>query len=82
MAITTTQLTNPQPVEPIDMLDILGILSRRKDTYLSFLLDDLEILYRKNPNPPYQDVRRLILDYFNDYYRSFVKAVVGGEVEG
>lgn len=67
-------------VESLDMIDIMAILERRKNVYISFLLDDLEKLYR-NGTPPYQDTRRLILRYFNDYYRSFIKAMVGGEVE-
>lgn len=68
-------------VEPVDMLDILGILERRKNTYLSFLLSDLERLFDRNPSPHYEDVRKMVLDYFNDYYRSFIKAVIGGEIE-
>ncbi len=66
--------------DEIDMLDILGILERRKNTYLSFLLNDLEMLFNRG-NPDYQHVRKMVLDYFNDYYRSFIKAVVDGEIE-
>ncbi len=65
----------------LDILSILSILERRKGTYLSLLLDDLELLYKRNESPAFTDVRKLILDYFNDYYRSLIKVVTDGDIE-
>ncbi len=65
----------------LDMLSILSILERRKGTYLSLLLDDLELLYKRNSSPDFHEVRKLILDYFNDYYRSLIKVVTDGDIE-
>jgi hypothetical protein len=64
----------------LDILSILSILERRKGTYLSLLLDDLELLYKKG-DPQFADVRKLVLDYFNDYYRSLIKVVTDGDIE-
>ncbi len=64
----------------LDILSILSILERRKGTYLSLLLGDLELLYKRG-TPSYNDVRKLILDYFNDYYRSLIRVVTDGDVE-
>ena len=70
-----------QPIENgLDMLDILSILERRKGTYLSLLLDDLEKSYLRTPTPTYEEVRKLILDYFNDYYRSFIRVITDGDI--
>lgn len=65
----------------LDILSILSILERRKGTYLSLLLEDLEVLYKKNEDPGFLAVRKLILDYFNDYYRSLIKVVTDGDIE-
>lgn len=64
-------------INGLDMTDVLSILERRKGTYLSLLLDEVESLFLKNPKVTYPEVRKLILDSYNDYFRSFIRVVIG-----
>lgn len=56
-------------------------IRRKKNQRLAAMLDELE-----NILPPesdeFQAVRKIVLDFFNDYYRDVVKLLLGIEVEG
>jgi hypothetical protein len=64
----------------IDMLVVIGLLGKIKDTYLNLLLRAIKDLYDANGTPEYLQVRKAVLDYFNDYHRAFINVVTDGDI--
>jgi hypothetical protein len=64
----------------IDMLVVIGLLGKIKDTYLNLLLRTIKDLYDTEGTPEYLEIRKAILDHFNDYHRAFVNVVTDGDI--
>lgn len=67
-------------IEGLDAIDILLLVTRKKKKFLAMLLSELETTYPRNTEE-YKVLRKLILDYFNDYTRSIMRALFG-DIEG
>jgi len=64
-----------------DLIDILGLIKRKQRRYLALLLNDVEELMYEEPEK-YTILRKILLDYFNDYTRSIFRILMGDDIEG
>lgn len=64
-----------------DLIDILGLIKRKQRRYLALLLNDVEELMYEEPEQ-YIILRKILLDYFNDYTRSIFRVLMGDDIEG
>lgn len=64
----------------LDLLDVLGLIKRKQRRYIALLLNDVEELMADDPK--YTHVRKILLDYFNDYTRSIFRILIGDDIEG
>ena len=64
-----------------DLIDILGLIKRKQRRYLALLLNDVEELMYEEPEQ-YIVLRKILLDYFNDYTRSIFRVLMGDDIEG
>lgn len=70
-------------INGLDLQEIAKLLSRKRNRYLSLLLSDLEKeITTKVSKEDWHKIRKVILDYFNDFCRAVVKVIVGQEIEG
>ena len=65
----------------LDLLDVLGLIKRKQRRYIALLLNDVEELMDDDPEV-YSYLRKILLDYFNDYTRSIFRILIGEDVEG
>ena len=65
----------------LDLLDVLGLIKRKQRRYIALLLNDVEELMDDDPEV-YSYLRKILLDYFNDYTRSIFRILIGDDVEG
>ena len=64
-----------------DLIDILSLIKRKQKRYLALLLNDVEELMYEEPEK-YTILRKILLDYFNDYTRSIFRILMGDDIEG
>lgn len=64
-----------------DLIDVLSLIKRKQRRYIALLLNDVEELMYDEPEK-YSYLRKILLDYFNDYTRSIFRILMGDEVEG
>lgn len=64
-----------------DLIDILSLIKRKQRRYLALLLNDVEELTFEEPEM-YTHLRKILLDYFNDYTRSIFRILMGDDIEG
>lgn len=64
-----------------DLIDVLSLIKRKQRRYIALLLNDVEEIMYDEPEK-YTDLRKTLLDYFNDYTRSVFRILMGEEVEG
>jgi hypothetical protein len=67
-------------IEGLDLLDVIELISSKKDKFIAIMLTNLELKFPKG-TPNYVAMRKIILDGMNDYTRSFLR-VLFGDVEG
>jgi len=78
-------------VNDLDMLDIIRLIDRRKGKFLALLVNDVQESFKQNGyntnikspmvDPFYLEIRKAILDSFNDFTRSIDRVLVGGDAE-
>jgi hypothetical protein len=64
-----------------DLIDVLSLIKRKQRRYLALLLNDVEELMFEEPEM-YIHIRKVLLDYFNDYTRSIFRILMGDDIEG
>ena len=64
-----------------DLIDVLSLIKRKQRRYIALLLNDIEEVLEYDPEV-YKVVRKILLDYFNDYTRSIFRILMGDDVEG
>jgi len=68
-------------INGLDLLDILGLIKRKQRRYIALLLNDIEEVMEYDPEV-YSVVRKILLDYLNDYTRSIFRILIGDDIEG
>lgn len=70
-------------MELFELWNVVARVRKKKNRYLAAMLADLEtVLPPDKYENEYQLVRKLVLDYVNDYYRDIIRTMLGIEVEG
>ena len=64
----------------LDLQDIVKYIKTKNKRYLAMTLQDVEELIGKD-HPKYVLVRKSVLDGFNNYTRSLVRALFNEEIE-
>jgi len=67
-------------IEGLDLLDVVELISSKKDKFIAIMLSNLELKFPKG-SKEYTYMRKIILDGMNDYTRSFLR-VLFGDIEG
>lgn len=65
----------------LDLLDIIGFIGRKNKSYQAILLSDIEEILGKDTKE-FSQIRKLILDGFNNYTRSVLRVIFGNDFEG
>ena len=68
-------------INGLDLLDILGLIKRKQSRYIALLLNDIEEVLEFDQEA-FSIVRKILLDYINDYTRSIFRILIGDDVEG
>ena len=63
-------------VQGLDLVDIITFISKKNKKFHAILLTELEEILDKN-SPEFKAIRKLVLDGFNNYTRSVVRAIFG-----
>lgn len=65
-------------VQGLDLMDIITFVSKKNKKFQAISLSELEEIIDKEKYPEiYREVRKLILDGFNNYTRSIVRVLFG-----
>ena len=68
-------------INGLDLLDILGLIKRKQSRYIALLLNDIEEVLEFDQEA-FSIVRKILLDYINDYTRSIFRILIGDDLEG
>lgn len=68
-------------IQGLDILDIVGFISKRNRKNIVILLQSIEQVIDKD-SQEYKKIRSLILDSMNDYTRSILRIIFGTDFEG
>lgn len=72
--------TGRQIVLGLDLIDVINFISRKNKQDIAKALQELELILPKD-SEEYVLVRKLFLNYFNDYKRSICRAIFGTDLE-
>lgn len=67
-------------INGLDLIDILSFIKSKNKRYMAMTLQDIEGYIGKD-HPNYTLARKAILDGFNNYTRSLVRAIFSEEIE-
>jgi hypothetical protein len=67
-------------IQGLDILDIVGVVSKKNKKYQAMLLQDIEETVGVG-FPEYPKIRKAVLDNFNSYTRSILRAIFGQDFE-
>ncbi len=70
-----------QIIQGLDLIDIIKFIYHKNKVFQRVLLDDVESVLGKD-SEEYKQIRKLILDSYNNYTRSIVRAIFGSDFEG
>ena len=63
--------------------DVVKQIRKSKDRHIAAMLEELEqVLDDDRDRIKYGFVRKIVLDHFNDFYRTAFKMLLGIEIEG
>lgn len=68
-------------INDLELLDILALIKRKQGRYIALLLNDVEEIIGDDQKT-YTKLRKIMLDFFNDYTRSIFRILVGEDIEG
>jgi hypothetical protein len=68
-------------IQGIDPIEVVEFIRQKNRKYQAMTLADIEEILGKD-DPKYQKVRKVILDYFNNYERSILRLIFGTDFEG
>jgi len=67
-------------IDGLDMIDIIGLIERKKGRFLAILASDLEREFKNDP-AKFKIIKKLVFDCMNDYTRSVNRVLVGQDIE-
>ena len=70
-----------QIIQGIDPIEVIEFIRQKNRKYQAMALADIEEILGKD-DPNYQRIRKVILDYFNNYERSILRLIFGTDFEG
>ena len=70
-----------QIIQGIDPIEVIEFIRQKNRKYQAMTLADIEEILGKD-DPNYQRIRKVILDYFNNYERSILRLIFGTDFEG
>ena len=63
-------------IDGLDLFDLITFISKKNKRFIAIILADIEEIVGKDSDE-YQQIRKIVLDGFNDYTRSVVRIVFG-----
>jgi hypothetical protein len=63
-------------IDGLDLFDLITFISKKNKRFIAIILADIEEIVGKDSDT-YQQIRKIVLDGFNDYTRSVVRIVFG-----
>lgn len=63
-------------IDGLDLFDLITFISKKNKRFLAIILNDIEEILGRDSDE-YQQIRKIVLDGFNDYTRSVVRIVFG-----
>jgi hypothetical protein len=63
-------------IQGLDLIDIVKFAEEKSKKYSAMCLSDLELVLPKD-SEQYKEVRKIVLDTFNNYKRSLLRVIVG-----
>ncbi len=67
-------------IQGLDVLDIINIVGKKNKKYQAIILQDIEEILDKDSDE-YKIIRKIILDSYNSYTRSVLRAIFGSDYE-
>lgn len=68
-------------IQGIDILDVVNFVSKRNKRGQAILLEKIEQIIDKE-SEEYKQIRKVVLDWSNDYTRAILKIIFGTDFEG
>ena len=69
-------------IQGLDLQDLVKLIAKKSGKFQAILLQDLEEVLPKDKYPgEFTQVRKLVLDSYNDYTRSVMRAIFGNDFE-
>ena len=63
-------------IDGLDLFDLVSFISKKNKRFIAIILADIEEIVGKDSDE-YQQIRKIVLDGFNDYTRSVVRIIFG-----
>lgn len=70
-----------QIIQGLDVLDLFKFITKKSKKFQAIFLKDLEEIISAD-DPKYNEIRKLYLDFSNDYTRSIFRIIFGTDFEG
>lgn len=67
-------------IQGLDVFDIIFLVGRKNKKFQAILLQDIEEILGKD-SEQYIRIRKLVLDSYNNYTRSMLRAIFGNDFE-
>jgi protein involved in sex pheromone biosynthesis len=67
-------------IQGLDLLDVVHYIAKKNKRYQAMALSNIEEVLDKD-SPEFKHVRKVILDYFNNYTRSVIRNIFGESLE-
>jgi hypothetical protein len=67
-------------IQGLDSLDIVSFIGRKNKKFQAIMLQEMEDILGRD-TPEYIAIRKLVLDGFNNYTRSMMRAIFGVDYE-
>ena len=63
-------------IQGLDILDVIGFISRKNRRFQAVTLQEIENILPKN-SKEFKVIRKIVLDNYNDYTRSILRIIFG-----
>jgi uncharacterized linocin/CFP29 family protein len=67
-------------IQGLDLKDLVLLIDKKSGKFQAILLQDIEGVISKD-SPEFKQVRKLVLDSYNEYTRSVMRAIFGNDFE-